>query len=124
MRLEIEHTDLDVKEEKNLRKYIIHKANRNLIYTNGQIGILPTFVSKSKISGTTICYYSLIEISSSILVASGIEGLKLDQQDPNVSAAKQEYIVCLICEVENDEGFALYPKSIELLFISLILAKI
>ena len=27
------------------------------------------------------------------------------------STKTQEYIVCLVCEIENDEGFALYPTT-------------
>ena len=37
VRLEIEYTDLDAKEERGVRKYILHKANRNLVYPYGQV---------------------------------------------------------------------------------------
>jgi hypothetical protein len=46
----------------------------------------------------TICYYSLLEIT----------GVPTDNPEPiPENLLKQEYIICLICEVESDEGFAL-----------------
>jgi hypothetical protein len=128
VRLEIEYTDLDVKEERNLRKYILYKANRNLIYTSGQIGILPTFVSKSKISGTSICYFCLVEFeakSSQRKEEATSEVVNhSENQESNVGTIKkQEYIICLICEVENDEGFALYLSFFTKIFLSSLIYK-
>jgi hypothetical protein len=88
-----------------------------LIYLS-QIGILPTFVSGSKISRTTICYYALLEIKD-VPVAHEPTSEEHSPKSETEEASKlkpstktQEYIVCLICEIENDEGFALYPTAI------------
>ena len=103
-----------------MHKYIVHKANRNLIYSSGQIGILPTFITKTNVSGnsensiflfinnslgTTICYYSLLEV-----IFPPVEGSE--------ESTRQEYIICLICDVVSDEGFALYPQPSFIHFIT------
>lgn len=118
--LEVEYTNLDVKEESNLRKYVQHKVNRKLIFSQtGQIGILPTFEpTKTKHSSTTLCYYSMIEVKEkntpSPSPQQSVENLNQIQPQPENEGKSNEdkpkileYILCLICELESDEGFAL-----------------
>lgn len=136
---------------------MINKSTKNLLYsttnttpsstsTHGQIGILPTFVSATKISGTTICYYALLTIDnpsqsnssysspSSPFIQATSQPVPIpsstqsethegslgkysqkntgntsnSNQASNIPTKAQDYIICFICEVQNDEGFALY----------------
>eukprot|EP01121_Diplochlamys_sp_Union-15-3_P004643 TRINITY_DN14831_c0_g1_i1.p1 TRINITY_DN14831_c0_g1~~TRINITY_DN14831_c0_g1_i1.p1 ORF type:complete len:188 (-),score=34.40 TRINITY_DN14831_c0_g1_i1:547-1047(-) len=92
--LEVLLTDLSAEQEKKLRlrKYIVHKIETNLIHESGSLGILPTFVTKNKISGTTVCYYSLITSSNN---------------DTKLS----RYIICLISIIDSD-GFNLFSNDL------------
>lgn len=111
VKLEILYTDLDAKDEKPVRKYLLHKATRNGIEESVQIGILPNFVSKSKISGTTICYFSQINLTPELFDSFN----KKVESDVDYSPPKyEEFIICLICEVENDEGFTLFRPDLDI----------
>jgi len=130
--LEVEYTNLDVKEESNLRKYVQHKVNRKLIFSQtGQIGILPTFEpTKTKHSSTTLCYYSMIEVKEknnpSPSPQQSVENLNQIQPQPENEGKSNEdkpkileYILCLICELESDEGFALFRPDLDLFCVKL-----
>eukprot|EP01114_Cavostelium_apophysatum_P001064 TRINITY_DN10915_c0_g1_i1.p1 TRINITY_DN10915_c0_g1~~TRINITY_DN10915_c0_g1_i1.p1 ORF type:complete len:505 (+),score=144.90 TRINITY_DN10915_c0_g1_i1:85-1599(+) len=130
VKLEIEYTDLSPKDERGVRKYILHKANRNLVYNHGQIGILPTFVSFSKISGTTMCYYAQFEVKDvpteilpgSVELERKSEPITIgnsfipaeELNKPKFTLKAQEYIICFICEVQTDEGFALFRADLDI----------
>jgi len=88
--LEIECTDLEGSEESNVRRYLLHKAKRNLISHNGQIGVLPNNLDTNQ--GTNLCYFALLPLSNQTV---------------------EDYIICIICEVDGDEGFGLFHNDLD-----------
>jgi len=70
-------------------------------------------------SGTSICYSCLVEFETKSKREEEDQKQKYsegseEQSLEETSFKKQEYIICLICEMENDEGFALFRQDLDL----------
>lgn len=101
---EIMFTNLTPEDQKglNLIKFIKEKMEKNLIFETGSLCILPTLISKNKVSRTISCFLSLINPNQE-LISNEKETIK--------------YILCLITTMDND-SFSLYVQS--LLFFNII----
>lgn len=90
---EVMFTNITPEDQKglNLIKFIKEKMERNLIFETGSLCILPTLISKNKVSRTISCFLSLINVHS------------------NTTHEKEtsKYILCLVTTMDND-SFSLY----------------
>ena len=111
-------TDLDEEVEGVLRKHVIAKASKNLIYKTGTINVIaspspyapntPPSPSKGgNPSSHLVCFLALLELAGENLdaVAEGNEG----EGEEEALKTSREYYIGFLCETDNDHSLSLYP---------------
>jgi hypothetical protein len=119
LRVEAIATDLDTEEESALRKHVITKANKNLIFKSGTIGV----VSSIQRSTTVCCYFALLELAGKHLDDNidtdnapeerEEEDTEIPLQQAQPKRQSREYYLCLLCEVGSDRSLELFQLELK-----------
>lgn len=107
-------TDLDGEKESTLRRYVVQKASKNMLYKSGTINIIPRgSASPSKVPVPQLVgFIALLELAGEHLDEDTVEELT---SPTNVA---REYYICFLCEAENDNDHSL---SLYLIFNTIIM---
>lgn len=110
-------TDLDEELEGVLRKHVVSKASKNLIYKTGTINGVsspsphtpstPPSPSKGNLPSHLVCFLALLELAGEHLdvVAEGEE----EEGGEAPKRTSREYYIGFLCETDNDHSLSLYP---------------
>lgn len=99
-------TDLDGDKESLLRRYVVQKATKNMIYKSGTINVIPRgSASPSKAPASQLVgFIALLE-----LAGEHLDTLEEAVAEEPVPTTAREYYICFLCEADNDHSLSLYP---------------
>ena len=116
-------TDLDADKESHLRRYVVQKATKNLLYKSGTINVIPrgggstSPVLRRESTSTSsqlVSFIALVEFAGEHLDVPQ-EVVQDDTSDETPVLPKpvsREYFICFLCEVDNDvHSLGLYPET-------------
>jgi hypothetical protein len=108
-------TDLDTEKESHLRKYVIQKASKNLLYKSGTINVIPRgSISPSKGPvAQLVSFIALVELAGEHLDVALVQDEAGDEAPAVPKTMSREYYICFLCEIDNDHSLGLFHTELK-----------
>jgi hypothetical protein len=111
-------TDLDAEKESHLRRYVIQKATKNLLYKSGTINAIPrgsASPSRGSIVNQLVAFIALVELAGEHLdVPQDVVPDETGDDTPVLpKPPSREYYICFLCEVDNDHSLGLFHTELK-----------
>eukprot|EP00026_Physarum_polycephalum_P007961 Phypoly_transcript_08034.p1 GENE.Phypoly_transcript_08034~~Phypoly_transcript_08034.p1 ORF type:complete len:466 (+),score=80.75 Phypoly_transcript_08034:115-1512(+) len=105
-------TDLDADKESHLRRYVVQKASKSLLYKSGTINAIPRGSASPSSRGPVsqlVAFIALVELAGEHLDDSVVQERDETGEDVPVlpKPMAREYYICFLCEVADNDHHSL-----------------
>jgi len=104
-------TDLDADKESHLRRYVIQKASKSLLYKSGTINAIPRGSASPSRGGSVsqlVAFIALVELPGEHLDDSVVQDETPGEETPVLpKPLSREYYICFLCEVADNDHHSL-----------------